>query len=112
MTDSRIIAKEFNKNHRDVLQDIKKLDCSKEFRERNFPPSFYISKQHKEMPNYLITKEGCMFLVLGYRGEKAGKIREQFINAFNYYEEFYKHNNTKNLPKTYSDALRELADEV
>lgn len=32
---------------------------------------------------YEITKDGFMFLVMGYTGEKAGEFKERFINEFN-----------------------------
>ena len=32
---------------------------------------------------YEITKDGFSFLVMGYKGEKAGEFKEKFINEFN-----------------------------
>ncbi len=43
MTDSRCIAKHFGKQHRNVLRDISKVECSKEFAERNFAFSYEIN---------------------------------------------------------------------
>ena len=83
MTTSLLIAENFNKSHAHVLRDIENLDCSKEFRESNFGLSSYNSEQNKSLPMYLITKDGFMFLVMGYRGKKASKIKENYIKAFN-----------------------------
>ena len=36
ITTSILVAKKFERNHRDILRAIKNLDCSPEFSERNF----------------------------------------------------------------------------
>lgn len=92
MTSSLQIAKHFNKRHSDVLRDIKLLDCSDKFKERNFASSFYIREldgrgQHK-YPMYYMTKDGFSFLVMGFTGKQAAKFKEDYIHAFNAMEEF------------------------
>lgn len=87
---SRQVAEEFLKRHADVLRDIEKLDCSQEFRERNFALSSYRSDQNKKMPQVLMTKDGFTFLVMGYRGKKAAKFKESYIRRFNDMEYFIK----------------------
>ena len=82
-TNSKNISDVFGKIHRDVLRDIKKLDCSDEFRVRNFAQSSYISEQNKELPCVEMTKDGFTFLCMGYRGEKAAKFKEAYIDEFN-----------------------------
>ncbi|MEL7478267.1 MAG: Rha family transcriptional regulator [Pseudomonadota bacterium] len=82
-TNSKNVADVFGKNHRDVLRDIKKLDCSDEFRARNFALSSYISEQNKELPCVEMTKDGFTFLCMGYRGDKAAKFKEGYISEFN-----------------------------
>ena len=47
---SKAISDFFSKNHRDVLRDISNLDCSDEFRQRNFARSSYKSLQNKKLP--------------------------------------------------------------
>lgn len=58
VTDSLKIAEVFGKRHADVIRSIKSLECSEEFRERNFALSSYFSKQNKEMPKCYITQDG------------------------------------------------------
>lgn len=41
-TTSEVIAKEFKKEHRDVVRAIENLDCSSEFRVRNFAQSNFL----------------------------------------------------------------------
>lgn len=77
------IAETFEKRHADVLRDIEKLECSKEFRERNFALSSYKSSQNKTLPMYYITKDGFVLLVMGYTGAKAMKFKEAYIKQFN-----------------------------
>lgn len=82
-TDSREVAKSFEKNHFDVLKAIRNLDCSDEFRECNFA-SFKIkdltgwSTSHVDM-----TRDGFTFLAMGFTGHKAAQFKEKYIAAFN-----------------------------
>lgn len=87
---SKAIADFFNKNHRDVLRDIANLECSDEFRERNFALSSYRSLQNKKLPCYEMTKDGFCFLAMGFTGKEAAKWKEAYINAFNKMEEIIK----------------------
>lgn len=48
--DSLYVARFFEKEHRDVLRSIRNLDCSEEFRLRNFAQSKYVNKQGHKMP--------------------------------------------------------------
>jgi len=82
-TNSKNVADVFGKIHRDVLRDIKMLDCSDEFRERNYAQSSYISSQNKKLPCVEMTKDGFTFLCMGYRGKKAAEFKEGYIKLFN-----------------------------
>lgn len=81
--DSRYVAECFEKRHDDVLKSIRNLDCSDEFRLRNFAESFYKNKQGKKQPCYCMTRDGFVFLVMGYRGKKAAHFKEMYIRRFN-----------------------------
>lgn len=87
---SKAIADFFGKNHRDVLRDIANLECSADFRERNFALSSYRSLQNKKLPCYEMTKDGFCFLAMGFTGKEAAKWKEAFINAFNQMEAIIK----------------------
>ncbi|MFW2077481.1 Rha family transcriptional regulator [Acinetobacter sp. ULE_I010] len=82
-TDSLKVAGAFGKRHTNVLRAIESLDCPKEFSELNFELANYIDEQGKPRPMYEMTKDGWMFLVMGFTGEKAAQIKIAFINAFN-----------------------------
>lgn len=87
ITTSLIVAKVFGKRNSDVLRDVRNLNCSNDFRERNFA----LMVEMKQLPQggaqkteyYTMTKDGFSFLVMGYTGEKAGEFKERFINEFN-----------------------------
>jgi Rha family phage regulatory protein len=87
MISSRVVAKYFGKRHDNVLRDIRNLDCSEEFRALNFQASSYKDKQNKIQPRILMTRDGFIFLVMGYTGERAAKIKEACIRVFNQMEE-------------------------
>lgn len=84
---SRDIAARFGKEHKNVLRDINNMECSDEFRRLNFEPSSYTNKQNKSQPEYLITKDGFTFLVMGFTGKEAAAFKEKYIAAFNYMAE-------------------------
>lgn len=86
-TTSLIVAKVFGKEHKHVLEAIRDLYCSSDFRRLNFR----LTSRWVDMPNgaqrkedyYEITRDGCMFLIMGFTGEKAAQWKENFIAEFN-----------------------------
>lgn len=88
--DSRYVAECFEKEHKNVIRDIRELDCSEEFRLLNFEPSYYKNQQGKKQPCYCMTRDGFVFLVMGYRGKKAAHFKEIYIRRFNEMEEHIK----------------------
>lgn len=87
VTTSLIVADVFGKRNSDVLRDVRNLNCSESFRERNFA-LMVIMKQlpqggSQKTEYYEMTKDGFSFLVMGYTGAKAGEFKEKFINEFN-----------------------------
>ena len=84
------VAEEFGKEHKNVLADIRNLDCSDDFNALNFQPVKYTDDKGEKRPMFLMTKDGFMFLVFGYRGKKAAAIKEAYIRRFNEYEDYIK----------------------
>ncbi len=83
MADSRFVAELFEKDHKNVLRDIRELECSEEFRLLNFEQSYYKNEQGKKQPCVDMTRDGFVFLVMGYKGKKAAKFKELYIKRFN-----------------------------
>lgn len=88
-TTSLIVAKVFEKEHKHVLDAIRNLECSEKFTQSNFRQCFRINElaNGKRVPYYEITRDGCMFLVMGFTGKKAAQWKEKFIEAFGKMEE-------------------------
>ncbi|ENM2993568.1 Rha family transcriptional regulator, partial [Salmonella enterica] len=82
VTTSVAVAEYFRKMHKDVLKKIDNLDCSAEFTERNFAPSEYTDSTGRTLPAYQITKNGFVFLVMGFTGKKAASFKEAYIAEF------------------------------
>ncbi|MCE3203454.1 Rha family transcriptional regulator [Paenibacillus sonchi] len=83
VTDSLMLAEIFGKEHKRVMQDIRELECSEEFREHHFVLSSYKSAQNKDLPKYTITRDGFTILAMGYTGKKAMQFKERYIQEFN-----------------------------
>ena len=88
--DSLFVAQAFDKRHDAVLRDIRELDCSDKFRLHNFVESSYCNAQGKKQPAYCMTRDGFVFLAMGYRGKKAAEFKELYIRRFNEMESFIK----------------------
>lgn len=83
ITTSLAISNHFGKKHIHILEAIRNLDCSNEFRESNFRLSSYTSSQNKKLPLYEITRDGFVFLCMGFTGAAAAQWKEKYIAAFN-----------------------------
>lgn len=124
-TSSLIVAQHFNKRHANVLRAIQNLECSENFTQLNFELSEYKDDSSKTNKYYIITKDGFMFLVMGFTGKEAALWKERFINAFNemeaslrtrqeipYLFEPDKFNNTREKARQYMESLRENPEQV
>lgn len=89
--DSRDVARMIGKTHRHLMRDIRgyindmkdspKLDSPKFFIE-----SSYISSQNKELPCYLLTKQGCEFVANKLTGRKGTIFTATYVSLFNEYQ--------------------------
>ena len=81
---SKQVADHFDKQHRNVLMDIKNLlSDAGEFGELNFLLTSYTSSQNKELPCYEMTRDGFTLLAMGYTGKGALNWKVKYIEAFN-----------------------------
>ncbi|MDR2528590.1 MAG: Rha family transcriptional regulator [Synergistaceae bacterium] len=83
---SKDVARVFEKNHFHVIRDIKELDCSEAFHKSNFGfmmETVAIGKSAtRESPYYHMTKNGFVFLIMGYTGKLAAQFKEAYISEF------------------------------
>ncbi|WP_340505335.1 Rha family phage regulatory protein [Escherichia coli] len=94
VTTSVAIAEFFGKRHERVLDKIRNLDCSAKFTEHNFVSSEYTDSTGRKLPMYQITKNGFVFLVMGFTGKKAAAFKEAYIAEFDRMEVELRQNNT------------------
>jgi len=82
-TTSRQIAEHFGKRHTNVLRSIANLDCSEEFARLNFEPAHYNDENGQPRQEYTLTRDGFVFLCMGFTGKEAAAWKEKYIAAFN-----------------------------
>ncbi|WP_184069054.1 Rha family transcriptional regulator [Paraburkholderia sp. CI2] len=60
-------------------------ECPSDFAEANFGfcTEASATQRGKSQPFYVLTKDGFMFLVMGFTGKAAASMKEAFIEAFN-----------------------------
>lgn len=90
-TTSLDVAAHFAKRHDDVLKRLRNLECSPEFRLRNFAEASQEVAQPNggvaKYPVVRMTRDGFTFLCMGFTGKEAAKWKEAYINAFNQLEQ-------------------------
>ena len=67
-----------------MLKALESLECSGEFRRLNYQPTTYKDSRGKAQPMVVLTKDGFMFLAMGFTGPRAAQIKEAYMEAFNY----------------------------
>lgn len=94
VTTSVAVAEFFGKRHDNVIQKIKTLECSQNFNALNFKDVTYTDAKGEKRPAYQITKNGFVFLVMGFTGKKAATFKEAYIAEFDRMENELRQNNT------------------
>ena len=93
VTTSRCVAQVFEKEHYNVVRDIRNIletNPDKDFTALNFEVSEYIDPTGRKLPEYLLTRDGTMLLIMGYNGEKAMMLKTAYIKRFNEMEAIVK----------------------
>lgn len=100
---SRVVAKDFGKQHSHVLRDIDNIKATSTIQNWTllFIESQYKASNGKMNKEYLLTRDGFSLLVMGFTGKEALQWKLQYIEAFNKMEEQIKNqmNNTSNVPQ-------------
>ncbi|WP_440864467.1 Rha family transcriptional regulator [Symbiopectobacterium purcellii] len=91
VTTSKDVADYFGKRHDNVLRAIDSLDCSANFHALNFEEMFSSIEigngATRDSKIFTMTKDGFVFLVMGFTGKKAAAFKEAYIAEFNRMEE-------------------------
>lgn len=83
MVDSVLVGKKFKKDHRQILDAIRRVESeSSEFWRANFCASTY-RVRGKDYENYLMTRDGFSLIAMGFTGKEALQWKVSYINAFN-----------------------------
>ncbi len=113
MTNSLLVAEKFEKQHKDVLEAVRKLtsaensaDLSQMFAEVELPDTY-----GRMRPAYIMNRDGFSLLVMGFTGEKALRFKLEYIDAFNKMEQAIKTGGFQ-IPQTLSEALRLAAEQA
>ena len=83
VTNSRVVAEIFEKEHKNILRDIELLQKDVPNFELMFIKSSYEDSYKRKQPQYMLNRDGYSLLVMGFTGAKALKFKLEFINAFN-----------------------------
>lgn len=115
VVDSREVAAMVDKNHKDLMRDIRNYTdilTGANLRSLDFfIPHNYKDTKGESRPCYLITRRGCDMIANKMTGEKGVLFTAMYVTKFEEMERLLKQPQFK-LPQTYAEALRALADEV
>lgn len=81
VTTTKSVAAFFAKQHQHVTQKVESLDCSEQFLTSNFSLVTY-EHNGNTYKMYEMTKNGFVFLVMGFTGKKAAEFKEAYISEF------------------------------
>lgn len=111
LVDSREVAAMVDKNHADLLRDIKKyvdtLGKSNFALADFFIESTYEDAQGKPRPHFLLTRKGCDMVANKMTGEKGVLFTAAYVTKF---EEMERTIKSQQLPQTFAQALRLAAE--
>lgn len=85
VTTSIAVANYFQKEHKDVLRKIRTLECSPSFTTANFCAvvvNVQAGFNERETEAYEMTRNGFIFLVMGFTGKRAAAFKEAYISEF------------------------------
>jgi len=99
---SRKVAEVFAKEHKHVLDNVRKITepkngLSENFIRTNFILSEYKDSTGRKLPEYILTRDGFVMLVMGFTGKRAMQFKEAYINRFNEMEKYIVALNTARL---------------
>jgi Rha family phage regulatory protein len=83
MVDSVLVAKKFGKDHRHILDAVRRIENeAPDFWRANFSASNY-RLRGKDYDCYIMTRDGFSMIAMGFTGSKALQWKVSYINAFN-----------------------------
>ena len=113
LTNSILVAKKFDRNHRDVLDSIRELikGCAENSADPMFEETSYIHPQNgQEYPMFIMNRDGFTLLAMGFTGDKALRFKLDYIKAFNAMEEALKKPKPLTKSQQTLEAVKQLCE--
>ena len=110
LTNSKLVAEVFEKEHKNVMQSIRKLmegTAQNSAVHQMFSESTYLNEQNKEQPMFIMNQDGFTLLAMGFNGKKAMEFKLKYIEAFNAMKRQIEQSKPY-VPQTYLEALKSL----
>lgn len=110
LTNSKLVAEVFEKEHKNVMQSIRKLmegTAQNSAVRQMFSESTYLNEQNKEQPIFIMNQDGFTLLAMGFNGKKAMEFKLKYIEAFNAMKRQIEQTKPS-VPQTYLEALKSL----
>ena len=111
LTNSKLVAEVFGKEHRNVVRDIKNLiegGVLKNEQTPMFEETTYINEQNKQSyPMFIMNQDGFTLLAMGFNGKKAMEFKLKYIEAFNAMKRQIEQSKPS-VPQNYLEALKSL----
>ena len=103
-TNSLLVAEKFNKQHKHVIESIKRIIDSADISAQYFVSTTYVDSSGKSNIMYVMNRDGFTLLAMGFTGDKALQFKLDYIEAFNRMEEQIKTGGFQ-IPQSFSEAL-------
>lgn len=98
VTTSLKVAEVFNKEHKHVLDAVRKLFTAENSAVKQmFQESTYLNERNQFQPMFIMNRDGFTLLAMGFNGKKALDFKIKYIEAFNKMESELKSQQTKQL---------------
>jgi len=112
VTNSRLVAWKFGKQHKHVIDSIRDILSTAENSAllNYFQETSYTASNGKSNPMFVMNRDGFSLLVMGFTGQEVMKFKIEFIEAFNKMETIIKQPKF-DVPQTYAQALRLAAEQ-
>lgn len=110
LTNSKLVAEVFEKEHKNVMQSIRKLmegTAQNSAVRQMFSESTYLNEQNKEQPMFIMNQDGFTLLAMGFNGKKAMEFKLKYIEAFNAMKRQIEQTNPS-VPQNYLEAIKSL----
>ncbi|WP_082773980.1 Rha family transcriptional regulator [Hymenobacter sp. PAMC 26628] len=82
ITSTLPMSKDLDMTHGNLLQTLDNLDVSPEFDRMNYHSITYRDSRNRQQREVVMTRQGCVRLLLAFRGKRAAAFLEQYIAQF------------------------------